>query len=146
MKLCTGEAGTYDDGKKSVRLHYINCPVHRIVPGGWLQCGDIIDGTGLNSMAAIGENHKVRDESLMADFSERFGGIVGYSTSAPHSNGSQFFITFSGCPWMKHKYVGIGRIIQGYQTLRMLEAEPIRNQKPVNTITVESCGRETYSS
>jgi cyclophilin family peptidyl-prolyl cis-trans isomerase len=41
IKLCTGEMGKLGDTK----LHYLNCPIHRLVPGGWLQCGDIVDGT-----------------------------------------------------------------------------------------------------
>jgi len=140
IKLCTGENGATDVGTKKVDLAYKNCPVHRLVPGGWFQSGDIVDGTGVNSVAAIGENHKVQDESLSGDFSER--GVVGFTASTPHSNGSQFFITLGTCGWMNHKYVGIGRVVQGFDALAAIEKEPTKNQKPVNTIFVESCGKE----
>ena len=141
IKLCSGEAGVLNG--TDVKLHYLNCPIHRIVPGGWLQCGDIVDGSGANSVAAMGIENKIHDENLSVDFSEKFGGIVGMCASSTHSNGSQFFITLGPCPWMNHKFVGIGRIVRGFETLRKIEKEPTKNQKPVNLIYVNSCGMET---
>jgi cyclophilin family peptidyl-prolyl cis-trans isomerase len=140
IKLCTGEAGKLTG--TNTKLHYLNCPIHRLVPGGWLQCGDIVDGTGQNSIAAIGENNKIQDENLSIDFSEEMGGMVGYSTSMPHSNGSQFFITLGPCAWMNHKYVGIGRVVQGFKTLKQISSASTKNQKPVETIFISSCGLE----
>ena len=132
--------GVVDYKSKKTELNYKNCPIHRIVPAGWFQCGDIVDGSGVHSIAAIGEENKVQDESLSADFSSR--GMVGFTSSGPHSNGSQFFITLGSCPWMNHKYVGVGRVVQGFDTLNIIEKEPLKNQKPIHSIIVESCGRE----
>ena len=42
--LCTGEKGVSET--TGVRLSYINSVIHRIVPGGWIQGGDIVDGSG----------------------------------------------------------------------------------------------------
>ena len=140
IKLCTGEKGSTDVGSKKVELTYRNCPVHRLVPGGWFQTGDIVDGTGVNSVAAVGEHHKVQDESLSGDFFGR--GMVGFTATTPHSNGSQFFITLGACGWMNHKYVGIGKVVQGFDALAAIEKEHTKNQRPVNAIIVESCGRE----
>lgn len=128
------------------KLHYLNCPVHRIVPGGWLQCGDIVDGSGANSLAAVGDDNKVHDENLSVDFSEKLGGIVGMSSSATHSNGSQFFITLGPCPWMNHKFVGIGKVVRGFETLRRIEMEQTKNQKPVRKIYLNSCGTESHAN
>jgi cyclophilin family peptidyl-prolyl cis-trans isomerase len=111
------------------------------VPGGWFQCGDILDGSGANSIAAIGEDNRVQDESFTVDFGATNGGIVGFSTSTPHSIGSQFFVTFGPCPWMNQKFVGIGRVVQGFDVLRMIEQTPTKNQKPTNSIVIRSCGR-----
>ena len=142
LKLCTGEEGELENSK--TKLHYLNCPIHRIVPGGWLQCGDIVDGTGANSIAAIGEDHKIQDENLSVDFSEKLGGIVGFSTSSAHSNGSQFFITLGSCPWMNNKFVGIGRVVRGFKTLKEIGREDTKNQKPLQTIFISSCGKESH--
>jgi cyclophilin family peptidyl-prolyl cis-trans isomerase len=139
VKLCTGENGV--DGGTCAKLHYLNCPIHRLVAGGWLQCGDIVDGSGANSVAATGEDGKVQDECFTVNFGSRMGGMVGFSTSSPHSNGSQFFITFGPCEWMNEKFVGIGRVIQGYEVLKSLEQAPTKNQKPVIPIIVSNCGK-----
>lgn len=136
QKLCTGEAGVSENG---TQLNYIGSPIHRIVPGGWIQGGDIVDGTGSNSIAAIGGG-KVRDESFSVDFGCPTGGIVGFSTSSPHSNGSQFFITLGPADWMNGKFVGIGRVIQGFDVLKKIEAAPCINQKPETMVFVENCG------
>jgi len=138
IKLCTGELGATELAK----LHYVGCPVHRVVPGGWLQCGDIVDGSGMCSLAAIGKDGKVQDESYMCDFSAPLGGIVGYSTSSSHSIGSQFFITLGPCEWMNGEFVGIGRVVQGFNALKNIEDAPTRNQRPFPPIVVSNGGKE----
>jgi len=42
--LCTGEKGVSES--TGVHLSYLNSLIHRVVPGGWIQGGDIIDGAG----------------------------------------------------------------------------------------------------
>eukprot|EP00607_Mallomonas_marina_P004633 CAMPEP_0182428188 /NCGR_PEP_ID=MMETSP1167-20130531/21319_1 /TAXON_ID=2988 /ORGANISM="Mallomonas Sp, Strain CCMP3275" /LENGTH=257 /DNA_ID=CAMNT_0024610923 /DNA_START=171 /DNA_END=941 /DNA_ORIENTATION=+ len=98
--LCTGEIGRIplpQDKNTSVTLHYEGTPVHRVVPGGWVQCGDVVDGSGEYSISAFGEPFE--DESFSVDFGTKIGGILGYVNKAPHSNGSQFFITLGPCEW-----------------------------------------------
>ena len=58
--LCTGELGATELAK----LHYQGSPIHRVVKGGWMQAGDIVNGNGAGSYAAIGEG-RVQDESLL---------------------------------------------------------------------------------
>ena len=139
-KLCTGELGATDEAK----LHYVGCPIHRVVPGGWLQCGDIVSGTGKSSLAAIGENGRLHDETFTCDFSEPLGGIVGYSTSEPHSVGSQFFITLGKCDWMNGEFEGFGRVIQGFPVLKAIEAAQLNNQRPVQPIVVSEAGKQEF--
>ena len=38
-----------------VHLSYCNTLIHRIVPGGWIQGGDIIDGTGSGGESIYGK-------------------------------------------------------------------------------------------
>ena len=42
--LCTGEKGVSET--TGVRLSYTNTLIHRVVLGGWIQGGDIVDGSG----------------------------------------------------------------------------------------------------
>lgn len=139
-KLCTGELGATEEAK----LHYVGCPIHRVVPGGWIQCGDIVGGTGASSLAAVGDNGRVADESFTCDFSDPVGGIVGYSTSEPHSIGSQFFITLGACAWMNGQFEGIGRVVQGFSVLRRMEAAELANQRPVRSIVIADSGKQEF--
>ena len=50
--LCTGEKGVSE--ATGVRLSYINTLIHRIVPGGWVQAGDIVDGSGSGGESIYG--------------------------------------------------------------------------------------------
>lgn len=134
--LCTGERGSDDDGLK---LSYKSSPIHRIVPDGWIQCGDIVDGSGSHNKSSYTDN--IEDESFSVQFDNPQGGIVGYVSSGPHSNGSQFFITLGACDWMNCNKVGIGQVIQGYDILRKLNATNCNNQRPVPKIFIGACGK-----
>lgn len=137
LKLSTGELGATEVAK----LHYQGCPVHRVVAGGWMQAGDIVLGDGSGSWAAVGTDGKVQDESFICDFSSPLGGMVGYSTSQAHSIGSQFFVTLGACEWMNGDYVGVGRVIQGFDTMRRISAASTTNQKPDPPILIVKSGK-----
>eukprot|EP01038_Epipyxis_sp_PR26KG_P011777 gene11777-15758_t len=128
--LCTG-----------TNLNYAGSPIHRIVEGGWIQGGDIIDGSGKNSVSAYNEYDAVPDESFSVDFGNSFGGILGYANTGPHSNGSQFFITLGPCEWMNHKFVGFGKIIQGYSSIKQFNQIPTSNQVPTVQVVIGACGQ-----
>lgn len=133
-RLCMGM------GSGDHAMHYKGSPIHRLVKDGWLQCGDIVDGSGANSTAALETSDIVPDESFTLDFGFIPGGVVGFANSGSHTSGSQFFITTGPCEWMNHNFVGVGRIIQGFSVLRMLNQLPTANQRPVKNITIQSCG------
>jgi len=50
--LCTGEKGVSET--TGVRLSYTNSLIHRIVAGGWIQGGDIVDGSGSGGESIYG--------------------------------------------------------------------------------------------
>jgi len=64
LLLCTGKNGR--DPSTNVSLTYEGCPIHRIVKGGWIQSGDILDGSGSNSISAFGSVFE--DECFSVDF------------------------------------------------------------------------------
>jgi cyclophilin family peptidyl-prolyl cis-trans isomerase len=137
LMLSTGQLGATEMAK----LHYQGSPVHRVVQGGWMQGGDIVLGNGGGSWAAVGKEGKVQDESFVCDFSNPLGGIVGFSTSTAHSIGSQFFITLGACEWMNGEYVGVGRVICGFETLRRIDKCSTTNQKPDPSIICSKSGK-----
>lgn len=128
IKLCTA-------GNKG----YIGTTIHRIVKKGWFQCGDVVDSSGANSISA-NDGEAIPDESFSIDFGCKHGGIVGYSNSGPHSNGSQFFITLGPCDWMNGKFVGIGRVIQGWSVFKDIESVEVSNQVPSRKLSIAAAG------
>ncbi len=130
--LCTGE--------NAKSKSYVECPIHRIVAGGWFQCGDVVDGSGKHSEAVVGDGARFEDESYSVDFGAKYGGIVGYSTSEPHTNGSQFFVTNGPCKWMNNSFVGFGRVIQGFSTLKEINKAKTTNERPTIGIKVSAAG------
>lgn len=142
--LCTGENGHVPSTE--ISLHYEGTPLHRIVPGGWMQGGDIMDGSGENNIySAFGD--KFADESFSVDFGVKTGGILGYVSKEKHSNGSQFFITLGPCEWMNGTKVGFGRVLQGYGVLKKVENASQTNERPDPAILIQRCGRfESYEA
>jgi len=132
MGLCTG--------KNEKNVTYASCPVHRIVPGGWFQSGDIIDGSGKNSQAAVETGKdKFEDESFSIDFGAKYGGIVGYSSGEVHNNGSQFFVTLGPCEWMNNTQVGFGRVVSGFKTLAAISKVSTSNERPNMPLLIDTC-------
>lgn len=114
---------------------YNDTVVHRIVPEGWIQCGDVDEGKGTGSVAANGS--VIPDESFAIKHLKH--GIVGMANSTTHGNGSQFYITLSPLPWLDGKKVAFGRVFDGMRTLRMIEKEETQNQRPLQEISITEC-------
>eukprot|EP01041_Mallomonas_annulata_P011791 gene11791-24707_t len=85
--LCTGEKGVCKISK--AKLHYMNCRLHRIVPGFVVQGGDITrgDGTGGTSIYAGTPDADLwgnfRDESFMAHDRR---GLLSMANNGPNRN------------------------------------------------------------
>lgn len=122
------------------RYQYTGCPVHRLVKNGWIQAGDVEDGTGKHSNAYLDDTGVVPDECFSVDFGFFKGGIVGYANQGAHTNRSQFFVTLGPCAWMNEKYVAFGRVIQGFSVLKSINKVPTNNQVPARTIKITACG------
>jgi len=66
-------------------------------------------------------------------------GIVSMANSGPGTNGSQFFITYAKQPQLNNVYTVFGQVIDGFETLDLMERVPCDEQdKPNNPILIES--------
>lgn len=85
------------------RLSYKHTTIHRLVKGFLLQGGDLHSGEGLDQHSVYGERtfdapeETKKSASLISGddaraASSRIKGLVGTAVSAPHLNGSQFFV------------------------------------------------------
>ena len=63
------------------------------------------------------------------------------ANSGPNTNGSQFFICFKETPHLNEKHTVFGRVIQGWNVVKKMEANPTgANDLPVKPITVVDSG------
>lgn len=113
-------AGTYDTVKW-----------HRNMPTFMIQTGDPT-GTGKGGQSIWGEPFKdeIRDTLKVGVSAHQFNarGIVAMANSAPDTNRSQFFVTYSKQPHLNGKYTIIGKVIDGAglgETLEAMEAVPV---------------------
>mmetsp|Transcript_12341 Transcript_12341/g.16817 ORF Transcript_12341/g.16817 Transcript_12341/m.16817 type:complete len:307 (+) Transcript_12341:272-1192(+) len=113
-----------------------DCPFHRIVPKGWLQCGDVVSGRGDKGTSIYGNSFA--DETFNVKHDKM--GIVGMVNNGPHTNASQFYITLAPLTWMDGKYVGFGYIVDGMRVLRILEKIELENERPVVPVVIKECG------
>jgi len=130
--LCTGEKGVSD----GVKLHYLGSKIHRIFQDGWLQGGDIVDGTGAGGASSIGE--PLPDENFCV--AHDTPGVLGMASTGHHTALSQFYITLRPMPTFDRKYVAFGRLIDGLQLLRFLGSLKTKNDKPMGELVISNCG------
>jgi peptidyl-prolyl cis-trans isomerase-like 6 len=131
--LCTGEKGTT---QKDFALCYKNSFIHRIVPNGWIQGGDILGGSGGCSLSSDGNLFPDECFAIQHDSA----GTLGMVNQGPNTNGSQFYITLQPTPWMDKQYVAFGRLVEGSKTLAKLRSLETQNERPVRDVIIRDCG------
>jgi peptidylprolyl isomerase len=134
--LCTGEKGIGRSGKP---LHYKGNRFHRVIPQFMAQGGDITTGDGEGGESIYGE--RFHDENFMVKHSDR--GTLSMANSGPNSNGSQFFITFAETPWLDGRHVVFGRLLEGADVLRQIEASGTGSGMTWGDVVVADSGELT---
>mmetsp|Transcript_63594 Transcript_63594/g.143549 ORF Transcript_63594/g.143549 Transcript_63594/m.143549 type:complete len:342 (+) Transcript_63594:78-1103(+) len=114
-------------------------PVHRVKAGSWVQAGDLVDGSGLNSEAANGGF--LRHESFQIKHDRP--GLLGMANHGKDTNGSQFYVTLREMPFLDGRSVIFGRVISGMRTMLKISRMPTRNERPLNSVTVHAQAEHT---
>jgi len=123
--------------------YYDGLVFHRIVPDFMIQGGDPNgDGSG-------GPGYTIQDEPVVGDYNR---GIVAMArTSAPNSQGSQFFIIVKDSPFLKGgNYTIFGNVTSGMDVVDQIVAGPNAGDDPGGTggtatdpVTMDSVTIET---
>lgn len=132
-KLCVGGNGKASSGHE---IHFKGVKFHRIIPGFMIQGGDFTKGNGTGGQSIYGA--KFNDENFQLKHSEP--GILSMANSGPNTNGSQFFITTVPCPWLDGKHVVFGKLIEGFEVLKSVEAQGTQSGTPRKKVTIANCG------
>lgn len=132
--LCTGEKGAGRSGKP---LHYKGSTFHRVIPDFMCQGGDFTNGNGTGGESIYGA--KFADENF--DIKHTEPGLLSMANAGPGTNGSQFFITTARTPWLDGKHVVFGRVTDGMDVVRAMEAQGSQSGRTRQRIAIADCGQ-----
>lgn len=124
----------------NTNLRYKNSPIHRIVPDFVIQMGDITVGDGTGGRSIYGE--RFNDEAFT--LSHRSEGWVAMANHGKDTNGSQFYIMLTKARWMDGKHVVFGKVISGWETIKVLGEVPTdpNTAVPKKRTKIVDCGVE----
>ncbi|THH32575.1 hypothetical protein EUX98_g1624 [Antrodiella citrinella] len=121
IALCTGEKGTCKNAPTK-KLHYIECPMHRVVKGFVAQGGDVTRGDGSGGESIYGGKFNDEKEGLKKKIKR---GTLAMANSGKNSNSSQFFVVLTGdetkLSKINGKYVAFGEVKSGWDVLDRLD-------------------------
>ena len=133
-QLCTGEHGLHVLSRRP--LHYKGSPIHRVVDGMMIQGGDIVRGDGVSGESIYGGFFA--DEGFETKHSE--AGLLCMANQGRDTNRSQFYITTAALPHLDGRHVVFGKVVQGMDAVKRIEAFPTVGEKPSVAITIADCG------
>ncbi|XP_037079558.1 probable inactive peptidyl-prolyl cis-trans isomerase-like 6, partial [Pollicipes pollicipes] len=132
-QLCGGQLGLSVAGTV---LWYAGTPVHRIVRGGWLQAGDIVDGCGAHGESVFGR--RFADECYAVPHDRR--GRLAMVQDERNHNASQFMVAFQPMTYMQYMSCAFGQLVEGSAVLDYLEMVETNNERPVKTVGITNGG------
>jgi peptidyl-prolyl cis-trans isomerase A (cyclophilin A) len=117
--------------KKVKKPFYDGLIFHRVIPNFMVQGGDPL-GVGMG-----GPGYQFKNE---IDPKVKFdrAGRLAYANAGPNTNGSQFFITHQGTPWLDGGYTIFGQCIEGQEVVNKMATVKIGpNDKPATDIVMK---------
>ncbi|KXZ54408.1 hypothetical protein GPECTOR_5g63 [Gonium pectorale] len=121
---------------KGGQFSYKGTPIHRIVRSGWVQGGDVVDGSGKGD-----PGFSLPDETFAVKHDGP--GVLGMAHKGqPHTAATQFYIALEALPFLDGKRVAFGRALtkQCLRDLQSLQSLPnFMNERPVPDVMISNC-------
>ena len=132
--LCTGEMGK--SKVSNIPLGFKGSTFHRVIPTFMAQGGDFTHGTGIGGESIYGT--KFADENFQMKHTGR--GVLSMANAGRNTNGSQFFICFEATPHLNGNHVVFGHMVEGNETLTMIEKNGSNSGRTREIIRILDCG------
>jgi len=133
--LCTGEKGI---GKMGKPLHFKGSTFHRVIPDFMCQGGDFTQGDGTGGESIYGEHFQ--DENFTLKHTGP-GMLAMANACKGGTNGSQFFICAKKADWLDGKSVVFGKVIEGMDVVKKIEAVGSQCGKTTKPVVISDCGQ-----
>ena len=133
VELSDGSAGKDKRGRE---MTYEGSKFHRLIPGFMAQGGDFTRGNGTGGESIYGKTFN--DENFDLSFTKPY--LLAMANAGPNTNGSQFFITFEVTSWLDGHHVVFGEVIEGFETVDMLEEIGTQSGAPTKLAVIAACG------
>ena len=101
------------------------------------QGGDFTAHNGTGGKSIYG--NKFDDENFSLKHTEP--GILSMANAGPNTNGSQFFITTVKTSWLDNRHVVFGKVIEGMDVVKKIEAMGSQSGKTAKTIVINDSGQ-----
>ena len=132
--LCTGEKGKGESGKP---LHYKGSIFHRVIPEFMLQGGDFTNGNGTGGESIYGA--KFKDESFK--YIHDVPGLLSMANAAvPTRTDPSSSSRPCHTDWLNGKHVVFGRVIEGMDIVKKIEALGSASGRTRSKIVIADCG------
>jgi peptidylprolyl isomerase len=98
--------------------------------------GDFTHGNGRGGESIYGE--KFADENFKLKHEGSY--YLSMANAGPNTNGSQFFITTVKTSWLDGRHVVFGKVLEGSEIVKNIEAQGTNSGTPKATVTIVDSG------